>query len=776
MLSRLFLWGLEGNQKKYKQLFQRFKLDLNELVGLKEQQLTLMADSGYHRVRFEFFCKSKSTSFSDVLLPRVPIHRLIWVGDHERVVNHMMSEINAIRAPLRDLILHIESCEKRKIYGVRMWDELDEYNLGANRMTTLIYCLEKAIQFMNIVRNARHGVITKRLWEVLDSYRETSNEGNDDGQDIFFAIPEECVVKVEETQKFKMCLSNANIAVKTSNSNLGHQGNDHPWNSGEAAFPEAPDDSGNEEDIIVSVQDNSHHLLKNTLYSYKRVDLNTRLTDADLKRLPKHTQTLGGQMNKESILPKGEEHLKARIAQVFFEFTENQREKNRTVSYEIPMFQRRHYRYIRYKGKTPEQIKGLFDQLCKILWSSYDSSWCAAWKQRKWYREKMETGYSNNADMSLVNFPTTKSSFDRWHSSQLDVDSMMLVQSPMSDDWNSGTATVTTAQDLYKHCFEPSEKCLKGWWNKFLSVRLFKLICCILRDIHAFLRRLNDCNKETIDMWRIPYFREHLFRYMSKCRHRGEGDNSMFFVWDVRSEDKVYWDWRRIRPKLVMVCSPSPDRFTTSSSLVWDANTSIDSMEKYMFPFQTDAQKRKKSGSAGVKDKFYQIMLPSGMQVQLNDIIAARILLAMQKEFRGKPVNSKNCALHLTFNTRPKVLGKVFAYTKTSFPNKIKDMKKKINHREKHRSLIEYAMQNNSQWDRTENDKLIIFQDTIEEETRMKDLIAEKNISAVMKRAHKGVITEAFLDLLINLRDVYESIKHLPESQIKSGLERYLEV
>ena len=688
MLSRLFLWGLEDNPRRYKQLFDKFKLYLFELIGLKEQHLTLMADSGYHRVRFEFFCKS--SNFSDVVLPRIPLNDLIFVGNHEKIEKHMMSEIDAICAPLKDLKLHIQSCEKRKVYGIRMWDELDEGNLGATRMTTLIYCLEKAVQSLNIVRCAKQGVITKRLWEYLDL--QGSHFSSEDGadKDIFFGIPEDCVVKVEDSRRFKMCLLNANIVPRPSNvvhnngDSNGQQDGNGFWNRSEVAFPEAPDDSGDEAERESMMQTDNHHLLKNTLYSYKRIDLNTRLTDSDLKKLPKHTQAIGGQLSKDSILPKGEEHLKARIAQAFFEFTENERERNRPVSYDIPMFQKRHYRYMRYRDKTPEQIKGLFDKLCKILWYAYDSSWCTAWKQRKWYREKVETGYSNNADMSLVNFPTTKSSFDIWHNAQIEGNSMTLVQSAMSEDWNSGTATITNSESLYKHCFEPSEKKLKCRFNRFLSVRLFKYIGCKIRDVYGFLSNLKNCNNETVDMWRVPYFREYLFMSMSTCRERAEGDNSMFLAWDVRSEEKVHWDWRRIRPKLIMNFSMELESRTrvTSSSVLMSmpifSSFSTDFSEQHMFPFQTDAEKRKKPGSKGVKDKFYQIMMPSGMNVQLNDIIATRILLAMQREYKGKPVSLKTCALHLGFNSSPKVLGKVFAYTKTSFPNKTKDMKKKM--------------------------------------------------------------------------------------------------
>ena len=75
MLSRLFLWTAEDNSKRYQQLFDRFKGDLWEINGLKEQQLTLMSDSGGYRVRIEFFCQT--FDFSDIILPRIPLNELI---------------------------------------------------------------------------------------------------------------------------------------------------------------------------------------------------------------------------------------------------------------------------------------------------------------------------------------------------------------------------------------------------------------------------------------------------------------------------------------------------------------------------------------------------------------------------------------------------------------------------------------------------------------------------------------------------------------------------
>ena len=181
--------------------------------------------------------------------------------------------------------------------------------------------------------------------------------------DIFFGIPDDCVIKVREKCDFKMCLKNANVVVKSSNTTAGN-GDQQLNGANEEAFPLAPDDSGDEEEVapVIPLQSDNHHLLKNTLYSYKRVNLSHRLRDEDLKRVPKHTQPLSGQMSKDSILPKGEEHLRARVIQAFFEFTETEREKRRQRKYDIPMFQRRYYRFSRYKSKTVKDIK--FFSMC----------------------------------------------------------------------------------------------------------------------------------------------------------------------------------------------------------------------------------------------------------------------------------------------------------------------------------------------------------------------------------------------------------------------------
>ena len=364
----------------------------------------------------------------------------------------MMSEINSFLKPLRDLHFHIESCERRNITGIKMWDELGEDDLAANRMTTLIYCLEKAVQFMNIIRNARQGAITRRVWDHFDRHRN----GDDGNEDIFFRLPSECVVRVEDNQNSKMCLFNANVVTRVLNSDSENVDNSISVQR-EESFHLAPDDLGDESDQTVVTGGNYYHLVRNTVYSYKRVILDNRLTDADLKKLPIHTQTLGGQMTKDSILPKGEEHLKARIAQAFFEFTELNREKNRTVKFDIPMFQRACFRFLRYRQKTIEEIKSFFDILAKILWDGYRSSWLTAWRQRKWYRNKTEQGFSTNAELSLTTFPTTKRSFDIWHQSQKDVGSMTLVQSNMHRDWDSGTATIRDAEALYKICWSAAD-------------------------------------------------------------------------------------------------------------------------------------------------------------------------------------------------------------------------------------------------------------------------------------------------------------------------------
>ena len=129
------------------------------------------------------------------------------------------------------------------------------------------------------------------------------------------------------------------------------------------------------------------------------MDLSTRLTEKDLRNLPKHTQTLGGQMTKDSILPKGEEHLMAKIAQAFFEFSEKPASNNpRGTRYSIPVFQRRHFRMSYYRSKTEQEINSFLDTLSRIMWEAYDLSWFTAWKQRKWHRRCF---VSEEADLTL---------------------------------------------------------------------------------------------------------------------------------------------------------------------------------------------------------------------------------------------------------------------------------------------------------------------------------------------------------------------------------------
>ena len=786
MLSRLFLWTAEDNSKRYQQLFDRFKGDLWEINGLKEQQLTLMSDSGGYRVRIEFFCQT--FDFSDIILPRIPLNELIWVGKHDRIEKHMMSEIRAILAPLRDLQLHIERCESRKIYGIRMWDELvagTDDGHGADRMTTLIYCVEKAVQFMNIIRNSRYGAITRRIWDHLDACRENSTLGEND---IFFGIPEDCVIKVSDQNESKMCLVNANVIPKTSSFRSGSGGqnvngvdNQSLMDVNEEAFALAPDDSGNEEEVPVPAQTNQYHLIKSTLYSYKRVDLSVRLTDADLKKLPTHTQTLGVQMTKDSILPYGEEHLKAKIIQAFFEFTESEKERNRRSKYDIPKFQKRGYRFGRCKTKTKEEIEGLYKKLGTFCWDGYDASWMIALKQRKWYREKNHVGYKNNAVLSLPTFPTTKQSFDLWHESQGREGSMTLLQSEIGADWKSGTAKITTPTDLYNYCFAPSEKALKGRWNRFLSVRLYKMIISIFRQIYNYLRKEKDYDVERLTMWTHTSFIEYLFNSMDSCRVRATGDTSMFLVWDLTNDDKSTWDWRRIRPILIMPATGTPERSLTTSELPPTLPPN-QKLVDYMFPFRTNAEKRKQSGTGGQKDRFYRILAREygqesgtpGSYVLLNEIIGSRILFAMRSI--NKFVSRNCCAQKLIFDTGTKVLGKIFTYSEKGFDEKIKDLKKKFKKNpEGINYLTEFAKQNFSLWDKDENDRLKIFKDTLHNETMMKDYMNDKNFTKVMYLAHRGIITESFLDLLIELRDRNEDIRDESDKVILKELIKHFE-
>ena len=78
-------------------------------------------------------------------------------------------------------------------------------------------------------------------------------------------------------------------------------------------------------------------------------------------------------------------------------------------------------------------------------------------------------------------------------------------------------------------------------------------------------------------------------------------------------------------------------------------------------------------------------------------------------------------------------------------------------------------------WDKSEKDELKIFKDTAEEETRMKDFINNKDLMNVMRMAHEGKITEEFLDLLIQLRDKYDSMKFEKVEDIASELNKFLE-
>ena len=60
--------------------------------------------------------------------------------------------------------------------------------------------------------------------------------------------------------------------------------------------------------------------------------------------------------------------------------------------------------------------------------------------------------------------------------------------------------------------------------------------------------------------------------------------------------------------------------------------------------------------------------------------------------------------------------------------------------------MTEFAKQNFSLWDKDENDRLKIFKDTLHNETMMKDYMNDKNFTKVMYLAHRGIITESFLD------------------------------
>ena len=76
-----------------------------------------------------------------------------------------------------------------------------------------------------------------------------------------------------------------------------------------------------------------------------------------------------------------------------------------------------------------------------------------------------------------------------------------------------------------------------------------------------------------------------------------------------------------------------------------------------------------------------------------------------------------------------------------------------------------------NEWDCCENKKLNIFRENDQDKKKMNDFIAEKNIVAAIELAHKGTITESFLDLLIKLRDKFDEIKEVePEDRIKNIL------
>ena len=792
LASRLFLWGNQDKIQRYRELFKKFKIYLLELIGFMHQQITLLTDSGKYRVRFEFFCKTKDFG-NDVNLPEIRVEDLIWVCHHSKVEKHLRSEISAIGQPLRDLYNHMEVCENSKLKPIQMWDALGK-KLGPNRMTTLIYCLERAVQSMSIINNSQYGRITAKIWDKLDSERRNS--------DIFFSIPSKCVVEIKEMNENTMCLNNANIFTRNTDEHLSTVGNNDANNSVDLDLVEAPEESENE--IEPSRPSTVYHLLKNTLYSYKRINLSNRLTESDLKKLPRHTQTLGGQMSKDTILPKGEEHLKARIAQAFFEFSETVGNPNQNGIpnvrrlYSIPVFQRRYFRYSRYKTKSADEINAFFDKLSKIVWEAYDISWWTAWKQRKWYRTKNEMNYETAADMSLDKFPTSKHSFDVWHQSQISSTSATLVQSGMHESWISNTAIVTTSAQLFDYCFMECDVSKKNRWNKMLSVRIFKHVCCLLRSVESYLRGLPDHNAGTIDMWRITYFMERLFISMSTCRKRGVNDISKFIVWDIRSKDKKYWSWQKIRPILVLDReSLEPEELPDPISQMEEPLTIVSgkiysSLENHMFPFESEAEKRKSPGGRPAKDKLFQIIKPPSYKkekydYQLNMIIALRILISFHEKLHLKTVNIKNCSKHLVFNNRSIQFGKIFGSSKKAFvdcmknckrthwidPNTENVVKKEDGSNETTRKLTpieKIALMNQKHWDSSTNDELKIFVDDTNYESGMKRFIEEGDIAQALRLAHCGIITEDFLVKLIDLREKYEEIKGEDDSKIRRKL------
>ena len=769
LASRLFLWGMQKDPRRYQELFTKFKSYLLELLGFMEQQMTLMSDSGKYRVRFEFFCKTKDFD-GDVRLPKLELPDLIWVCDHEMIEKHMMSEINAIGKPLRDLYDHIHHCEIGKILGIKMWDALGD-KLGPNRMTTAIYCLEKAVQLMNIINNSQYGRITTKIWELLDSEREDLEEESN----MFFAIPEICVEKIVETSECKMCLCNANIFKKSSaavQEDIRGRGNDAAQTR-DLELMEAPDDSEEESERMDASL--VCHLLKNTLYSYKRMDLSTRLTEKDLRNLPKHTQTLGGQMTKDSILPKGEEHLMAKIAQAFFEFSEKPASNNpRGTRYSIPVFQRRHFRMSYYRSKTEQEINSFLDTLSRIMWEAYDLSWFTAWKQRKWHRTQNELNYTTSADMSLENFPTTKKSFDLWHQSQISPTSATLVQSNMDSTWISNTAVITSPEMLFLYCFKECIVARNSRWNKLLSVRIFKEICCRLRAVECYLRSRPDHNSSTINMWRITFFLEHLFQSMSSCRRRKSDDNSKFMVWDIRSSDKKYWSWQKIRPILVMDVSETAELspiLKLEEPLTMVSGKIYSSPSGHMFPFDTEAEKRKSPGGNSLKDRFFEIIKPPQYKrekylYRLNYILALRTILSFEDKLEMRNVNTETCPAHLIFNDKNIQFGKVFGSSKKAFMDCIKNCKKRYwkpnecNREDRKRTPIEIiALMNHKHWDCSEQEELKIFTDEVTNERAMRYYIDHGDRAQALRLAHCGIITEDFLVMLIEMRDKYCDIK-----------------
>ena len=200
--------------------------------------------------------------------------------------------------------------------------------------------------------------------------------------------------------------------------------------------------------------------------------------------------------------------------------------------------------------------------------------------------------YSTSADMSLEKFPTTKKSFDEWHQKQIGPSSATLVQAPLDANWTSSTPVVTSSTALFTFCFKECDVSSKSKWNKMVSVRVFKLIAYRLDAVFVYLRKLLDHNTSTIHMWSISYFLEHLFTTMSSCRKRESSDNSKFLLWDLRSTDKRYWSWQKIRPVLVMVPNdlnaaempfvPKIEQYLTAAS-----TEVYDNSIKFMFPFDS---------------------------------------------------------------------------------------------------------------------------------------------------------------------------------------------